>query len=53
MAGRKISYHKKGIEIWMPPSPFGSKLFLAHQIFIYLFVIISIIINGPGDQNSG
>ena len=35
----------------MPPSPFGSKLFPSPSN-IYLFVIISIIINGPGDQNS-
>ena len=60
MAGRKISYHKKGIEIWPRVEsrngcrrvPSVLSFFLAHQIFIYLFGIISIIINGPGDQNS-
>ena len=41
MAGRKISYHKKGIEIWMPPSPFGSKLFSLpiKYLFIYLLLL--------------
>ena len=40
MAGRKISYHKKGIEIWMPPSPFGFKLFLAIKyLFIHLLLL--------------
>ena len=63
MAGRKLlSHHEKGIEIWPRVESRNGcrhvllvlRYFLAHEIFtIYWLLLISIIINRPGDQNSG